>query len=63
MLDKNDYGDLADELSRKFIDVLGSPYTMEQRLLMATFTPSFHVKDWEYTALKKLEIDYNWRGK
>ena len=63
MLDKNDHGDLADELSRKFIGGMGCPYTMEQRLLMATFTPSFHKKDWEYVALKELDIEYNWRGK
>ena len=64
MLDHNDDGDLVDELSSKFTDIYGrSPYSEGQRLEMAKYTPSFHKKVLEYTALKTLEIEYNWRRK
>ena len=44
------------------MDIYGqNPNSIEQRLEMAKFTPSFYRKYWEYAALKVLEIKYDWR--
>ena len=62
MLKPNDDGNLVDEKCAEFTDIYGrSPFPMEQRLEMAQFTPSFHENNWEYAALKALEIEYEWR--
>ena len=62
MLQQNDDGDQVDEKSAKFTDIYGqNPDSIERRLEMAQFTPSFHEKYWEYAALKALEIEYDWR--
>lgn len=62
MLKPNDDGDLVYEKSAEFTDIYGqNPDPIERRLEMARFTPSFHEKNWEYAALKALEIEYDWR--
>lgn len=62
MLDHNDDGDLVNEKSAVFTDIYGqNPESLEHRLEMAKFTPSFHEKFWEYAAMKVLEIEYDWR--
>ena len=62
MLRHNDDGNLVDEKCAAFTDIYGqNPFPMEQRLEMAQFTPSFHENNWEYAALKALEIEYSWR--
>ena len=62
MLDRNDDGDLVDQLSRRFTDVMGqSPYSLPQRLNMAQYTPSFYKDVWKYESMRVLEIEYNWR--
>ena len=62
MLANNDDGDLVDEKSAEFTDIYGqNPDSLDRRLEMAKYTPSFHEKYWEYAALKVLEIEYDWR--
>ena len=62
MLDHDDEGDLVNVKSAEFTDIYGrNPDSTERRLEMATYTPSFHEKYWEYAALKVLEIEYDWR--
>ena len=62
MLDHNDDGDLVGEKSAEFTDIYGqNPEPIEHRLEMARFTPCFHENYWEYTAMKVLEIEYDWR--
>lgn len=62
MLNPDDSGDLVEEKGCEFMDIYGqNPNSIEQRLEMAKFTPSFYRKYWEYAALKVLEIKYNWR--
>ena len=62
MLNPNDSGDLVEEKGREFMDIYGqNPDSIEQRLEMAKFTPSFYSNYWKYAALKVLEIKYDWR--
>ena len=62
MLQPNDDGELVEEKCAEFTDIYGqNPNSIERRLEMAQFTPSFYGKDWEYAALKVLEIEYDWR--
>ena len=62
MLQPNDDGELVEEKSAEFTDIYGqNPDSIERRLEMAQFTPSFYGKYWEYAALKVLEIEYDWR--
>ncbi len=61
-VEKGAEGDLVDKLSARFTDIWGQcKDTLEHRLEMAKYTPSFHENYWEYAALKKLEIEYDWR--
>jgi hypothetical protein len=62
MLQPNDDGDLVNEKSAEFTDIYGqNPDSIEHRLEMARYTPSFYEKYWKYAALKVLEIEYDWR--
>jgi len=62
MLQPNDDGELVEEKCAEFTDIYGqNPDSIERRLEMAQFTPSFYGKYWEYAALKVLEIEYDWR--
>lgn len=62
MLQPNDDGELVEEKSAEFSDIYGqNPDSIERRLEMAQFTPSFYGKYWEYAALNVLEIEYDWR--
>ena len=61
-LQRDDEGDLVDKKSAEFTDIYGrNPDSIERRLEMAQYTPSFHEQYWEYAALKVLEIEYDWR--
>ena len=63
MLKPNDDGNMVDEKSAEFTDIYGqNPNPIDHRLEMAKYTPSFHEKYWEYSALNVLEIEYCWRN-
>ena len=62
MLQQGNDGNLVDEKCAEFTDIYGqNPDSIDRRLEMAKYTPSFHEKYWEYAALKVLEIEYGWR--
>ena len=62
MLDPRDTTEVFDQKCWEFTDLRGmNPNSLEERLEMAVFTPSFHKRYWEYAAMKVLEIEYDWR--
>lgn len=64
-LDKESSPEKLNERCARFADIYGlSHYTVEQRLTMSKYTPSFHVEPWKYTAMEELGVEYNWtKGK
>lgn len=64
-LDKEFSPEKLNERCARFADIYGLSHdTVEQRLTMSKYTPSFHVEPWKYTAMEELGVEYNWtKGK
>ena len=62
MLDPRDTTEIFDQKCWEFTDLRGmNPNSLEERLEMSSFTPSFRKRYWEYAAMKALEIEYEWK--